>query len=687
MQGKRVNWLAYFSLYNIELEILINAFSVIYKEMRACTLKDLMIPQVFNTLNPSLVRKLVEKGVLKKFRKGGGTLYTITGRGLKAFFSTIQPIHEVIESNPGLRWDEIAYRVREKAFFGGIHRVYTTHSKLVKRILDIMSEAGLVKIVDDKYYPVPVEERIDAAANMVGKITSVAALRRIDDVIRVICTSLSIPEDKIDLILSKIVSKGIIVGDRDPRKALFELLLKLKSLAAENMKNGRVLEAAAYESMGILVIDSLEKLGFDSKELKEYRIKYLFHFYEALGDYFYQSLAFEVSKTMYHRAVIVAQESPSLAREAHRVNAKYLLSLARSLAFKGRYEEALARLAELIGYYRSTGAIRESRIAEALRKEYLAEIEVRKNKPCNAYKSWLEAAAIYDELGGDYKSKAKALRVKALISKAECLMINEKDSEEAIKYLEQASKEAEEILSPHLRNVARSLLHEARASILISQGKLEDASKEYLEAAKYYDLRGYASRYLLNLARSYKFKAYHEIVQGLYERARNDLEEAMNKYMELYKKVYAKYSSTGGVNYYLLKESIKGYYDSLGIKSVVDAYLLIKEAPLPNNYVLTRIKHLLKESMKAWIESGRETEYKVVSNVYSALARIEDVDDILELIHVTGDVAEILDDLGEIEKIESPRTRTLYKVLVDLLSNIKSSLEVITRYIEELGKK
>ncbi len=688
LQGRRVNWLAYFSLYNIELEILINAFATIYNEMRACTIKDLTTPHVFEKLNPSLVDKLVGKGVLKKFRKSGNTYYTLTSRGLKAFFITVSPIVRVINNNEGKTLQEIAGEVSKHVLFGGIHRVYKTHQGLVKRILDILVTVNLLHFRDGLYYPVSEEERAKAVAEMLSRISGVATLRRIEDIVRTIVQSIGIDQSRIDEIIANIVSHGIVIGDRDPRRALLELLLKVRNLAAEKLRNGRVLEAAAYEAAGLEIIRSLERLGVENKELRENKSKFLFHFYEALGDYFYQNLAFDAARTIYHWAVLAAQDTPALARDAHRANAKYLLSHARSLASKGRYEEALARLDELIGYYKSTGALREAHIAEALRKEYMAEIEIKRNKPCHASRSWLEAASIFDNLGGEYKSKAQALRVKSLISRAECIMFNEKKIEEAVKLLEQASRDADEILSPHLKNVAKSMLHEAKASLAVSKGDLLLASKEYAEAARYYDLREYTPRALLNYARSYKFRAYHKITNGMIDEPLSDLGKSVEKYLELIRLLNERLRSGRSVDYYLLKEGIKGYLDSVALISIIQALKLMASSPIPNKYILSMISEKLYTTLSSLVDAGRWTEYGFVLEAYRLVKEFHRSNNVDELVNILGELALILDTLSiKARELESPRARVIMYSLLRLLANMKSSLEVITRYVEELGSK
>ena len=686
VRGKRVDWLVYFSLNNIELEILLNSLEVLVKEIRASTLRDLAKPVVFKSINPSLVEKLVSRGILKKFFKRGKNLYSLTSRGLKAFFVTARPVLSVLRVDEGYSVDEVAEMIKTRVFYGGIHRVHQVHVRLVGRFLDLLSEIGLVRRNDGLYYAVPKDEALDALASFISKASAVTPIRRVEDLVESIVSILGYSPSDAETITMKISTMGINIGEQDPERALFDLMMKARKHAVESIKAGKVLESLAYEALGLETLRTLERLNTDARQLHNYRINFQFYFYETLGDYFYQNLNFEAAKLCYHWAVSVARDSPDMARDAHRANAKFLLSLARSLAQKGRYEDAIARLDELIGYYRSTGLMREAEIAEALRREYMAEIEVRRNKPCNAYKSWISAASKYDELGGEYKSKAQALRVKALISKAECLLISEKNVADAVAILEEASKKAEEILSPHLRNVAKSILHEARASMYVSEGRLLEASREYAEASKYYELRGFIYRSLLNMARSHKFRGFHYVLGGDVSTARECFGNALREYRVLIEKLARQYSRTRSIDYYMVKEGIKGYYDSRALLSLVEAYELVHSSPILNEYIIKTLIDKINESLESWVEAGREREYEILSRVRECTVKLSNNTGIHDLIRVLGEIAELNDDISEgIDANDSPRFKTMVRLVQDLLSAIKGSLEVITRYIEELS--
>ncbi len=687
VHGKRVDWIVYFSLNNIELEILLNNLELIVKELRASTIRDLVRPVVFKSINPSLVEKLVNRGVLKKFYKGGKNLYTVTNRGLKAFFHVVEPIIRIVNEKPGLNAAEIAELIKNRAFYGGIHRVKSTHEKLVERMLELLGLIGLVDNAEGRYYPPSREVVVNGLSSFFGKIMAVTPIRRLEDLLEEVTGMIGLDHDLADEVINRVLSHGLRVEARAPGRALFDLVIKAKKQAQENIKSGKLLESLAYEALGLEVIRSLERIGSIPKSMHEYRQYFQFYFYETLGDYFYQNLDFEAAKLCYHWAVSVARESPNMAREAHRANAKYLLSLARSLAQKNRFEEAIARLDELIGYYKSAGLIREAEIAEALRYEYMAEIEVRRNKPCTAYKSWLAAAHKYDSLGGEYRGKAEALRVKSLISRAECLLVADKNVEEAVKILEEASVKAEEILSPHLRNVARSLLHEARAGLYVSSNKLLEASREYGESAEYYELRGYTLRSLLNRARSMKFRGFHEVLNGNITGSIEFFESAINYYHQLLKNMAKQYDKKKSIDYYLVKEGIKGYYDSKALKSLVSAYNLTQSTPIINDYVINTVIQVIKDSMQFLVEAGRWREYSIAEKTLELLKSISEERRVNGLIRILGEIAEYSDELGnKYNEEESPRFRVTIKLIQELLSSIKTGLEAITRYIEEISR-
>ncbi len=686
IKGRRVNWLDYFSLNNIELEILLNCIGVLIGELRACELKDLIKPHVFKSINPSLVDKLVSRGVLKKFHKHGRELYTLTSRGLKAFISTAKPILDVVRDKPGLSSDKIAEGIKDRVFYGGIHRVHQAHVKLVNRILDILVKTGFIREENGVFYPGDKDSIVNALATMISSLSSIAPIRRIEELIDSIVSSLGLENSVVDELLSRVSAQGIIVGDKDPGRALIDLFFKADKKLKEYIHNGKLFESLAYEALTLEILKALEKISGDNKLTRRYWIEHQFRFYEILGDYFYQNLNFEAAKQFYHLAVSVARNSLDMAKEAHRANAKYLLSLARSLASRGKYHEALARLDELIGYYQSTGLMREALIAEALRHEYMAEIEVRRNKPCNAYKSWLEAASKYDGLGGGYKSKAEALRVKALISRAECLLYSEKKVEEAIKILEEASRMAEDLLSPHLRNVARSLLHEARATILVTENKYDEASREYAESARFYELRGYINRSLLNTARSYKFHGFYEVLNNDVKRSMELFDEARKKYLELLRNITRQYYRGRSLDYYMVKEALKGYHDATSLLRLAEVVQMIRETSILNDYILKTIIERVEEAIGSWVEAGRDREYEILRNILLLIRSIAESESVESLIKTIGEIAELNDKLSDmLSNNISPRQKVFLILCQKMLSMIKSSLETITRYIEELG--
>lgn len=620
-RGSRVDWESYFSLYNIEYEILLNALEKLFSEERACELKDLIQPRVFHKLNPSLVSKLVDRGLLKKIRKGG-EYYTVTTRGIAAFLAVVKHIYEVLDESGESDHVAIAEKVMDKVFLGGIYRVRDVHNKLINRTLKLLSLIGVVELKNDKYVVIDLGKRVEALANFLEKISNLTTIRNVEELVHIACSSLLIPIDYENQVLIHIMSRGTVVGERDPKKALFHLLFKTRNVAYEKLKRGKLVEVAAYEAMGLEIIRIIEKLGLtDEKHIRDLKSKYLFHFYVVMGDYFYNNLLFDLAKTMYHWAVQVAHNNPVLVKEAKRVNAKYLLSLARSHAEKGRFEEAISRLQELVGYYRSTGSMRESLIAKALINEYMAELEIRKHKPCNAYKTLLSAVTIYEELGGEYKSRSEALRIKALISEAECFIANRKDIDKAIEILEKARQEAINILSPHLRNVAESILHELKASRKVIEGKYEEASKEYMESAKYYSLRGNQHRSLLNTARGYKFRGYSQVLDNNFSEAIKNFAEANTNYYKLLKQIIRKYYSSGKIDYYLLKESIKGYYDT---KTLINSLRLVMGGRNTDN-------NLLYEIYESLIEAGRRAEQRIFSTFIKLLSD-EKYDEARELV-------------------------------------------------------
>ncbi|ADI31539.1 tetratricopeptide repeat protein [Staphylothermus hellenicus] len=655
LKGERIDWESYFSLYNIEYEILLNALEKILSQERACRLKDLLRPQVFPKLNPNLVAKLIDRGLLKRVRRGE-EYYTITTRGITAFLSVAKHIYEVIDELRESDYLTIARKVSNRVFLGGIYRVREVHNKLVKRTLDILSLIGVVESKNNKYIVVDYDKRVKALAFFLRKVSALTTIRNIEELVHIACNSLLIPIDYENQVLIHIMSYGAVIGEKDPRRALLDLLFKTRNIAYEKLKRGKLVEAAAYEAMGLEIIRIIEKMGLiDEKNLRDLRSKYIFHFYVIMGEFLYSNLLFDLAKTMYHWAVQVAHENPVLAKEAKRVNAKYLLSLARSLAEKGRYEEAISRLQELVGYYKSTGSIRESLIAKALINEYIAELEIRKHKPCNAYRTLLSAVSIYNELGGEYRSRAEALRVKALISQAECYISSKKDIGKAIEILEKAREKAIDILSPHLRNVVESILHELIASQKVIEEKYSEAAEEYLESARYYSIRGNNYRSLLNQARGYKFKGYSQILENNFSEALEKFIEANTNYYKLLKHTIRKYYKTRKLNYYVLKESIKGYYDT---NALIHSLKII----LDNN---PSIKEEISIIMESLIEAGRMKEQEILATTIDLLNNNE-------YDKAKAFLRQIINDNDA-----SPRT----KMLTHTLSKITDKLQIMRETI------
>ncbi len=686
IRNKSVNWLIYFSLNNIELDILLNTVGIIYREGRVCDYSDLSGMSIFERLNPHLIEKLVSKGILKKFHKAGRTNYSLTTRGLKAFFSVVSPVYRVVAENPGVTRSELPGLVARHVVYGGIHRVMQVHARIVGKIADMLVEMGFLARKGDQLYPVDVETRIRNTVAFINRVSHVVIIRKVDDLVYAATRALQIPVERIEEITSTLLYSGIAVASKDPRKALIELLDSVKSKITTATRTGKLLEVASYEALGALIIDTLNSLGIRDKGLSELRNRYVFYFYQALGDYFYHNLAFDTAKLLYSKAVHIARDYPELAREVQKVNAKQMLSHARSLAQRGRYEEAIARLNELIEYYRSTGLLHEANIAEALKYEYMAEHEVRRGKACLAAKYWEEASGKYAQLGGEYSGKARAFHVKAMISRAECLLITEKKYDEAIKLLEEAAREASNILSPHLRNVAMSFLHESRAAKLVMEGRLLDASKEYMEAARYYALRNFTPRAILSSARSHKFRAYHTIVvEEKPFAAKQDIVRARDEYRRLLRTLLARLEQRRPVDDYLLREGIKGFADCNAIQSLIEALRFIEDSVIPAPHTLGLVLEKLRDAAWMLVEAGRREDLELVVEVYRLIENVKSTMDLRNLEKIIGEIAEAADRIYD--DAARPETRPRYKAVAVistiLLAKLKNGLETITRYIEE----
>ncbi|RLG90032.1 MAG: hypothetical protein DRO16_03000, partial [Thermoprotei archaeon] len=136
----------------------------------------------------------------------------------------------------------------------------------------------------------------------------------------------------------------------------------------------------------------------------------------------------------------------------------------------------------------------------------------------------------------------------------------------------------------------------------VIEGKYLEGSKEYMISSKYYSYRGRNYRALLNLARAYKFEAYHHIDSNDLINAYNSLEKARDHYYKLLKKIINKYYLKKKIDYYLLKESIKGYLD---VEAMIKLTHEIIEEKKISEETIYQVKELL-------IEGGRINEYKIL---------------------------------------------------------------------------
>ncbi|WFO75165.1 hypothetical protein J4526_08840 [Desulfurococcaceae archaeon MEX13E-LK6-19] len=684
VKEKEVNWIAYFSLNNIELDVMLNTMFINFSEKRACTFKDYISRTIFDKLNPNLVYKLVNKGVLKSFQKNDEVFFILTTRGVKAFFAVAHPVYDVIEKNPGLEAKEISAKVALKTLYGGVHKVYSVHEKLVEKIILLLLLMGFIQETDGMYKPKPIDYRIKAIVNVIKRLSATIFIRRPDDLVLCIVKSLNIPVDRTGEILNRLALSGIVSSEREPAKALADLLSGLEARADASLKEGRLLEAAAYEALAMIVADILSKLDTDYEELLILKNKYKYNAYERLGDYFYHNLLFEVAQTLYNRAVNIARSHPELAKEAYRSHAKYILSKARNLAHHRKYNEAISELQRLIEYYASSGSFREAEIARALSKELQAELEIMHGKSCIAKDLYYEASQIYRMLGSEYENKAKAMYCKALISSGECKLLVEKDLENALKIFEEAIKIADEILSPHLKNAALSWYYEVHARISVNEGKLEEAAKDFEEAAKYYQARGVQHRALLSLARAMKFYGFHNIFAKEFDKAHEYMYNAENYYSMLLKKLLSRLKS-GKKDSYMFGEAVKGICDTIAIKKIIEALKILNETPLINNETLTNVINKLHDAAHYLVESSRD-EYKTVLQITDTLSKITNdpnpriretfsslIDKAIEELETSNDNKDTLE----------PRKNSIRLLLTLMLTRIKYSLSTFNRGYEE----
>ncbi len=683
--NKGVNWIAYFSLNNIELDILLNAVDTVFKEERACRLKDFVLKNIFEKLNPHLVEKLTHKGVLKSFKRGNEVLYTVTTRGIKAFFEVSSPVYRVVAKNPSIDGREVARRISHHILFGGVHRVYSMHEKLVEKILGLLVSMGYLVVSDSGYRVAGLEQRIKASIEVLNRLSSISFIRRIGEVAHSIAKSMDIPVERVDDIINGVMYAGVVISERDPRKAVVDLLTSLKTRIEMSIRDGRLLEAAAYSSLALNLIDNMIRTG-ESKNLASLRNRYRFMVHETLGDYFYHNLCFEAAQMFYNRAVGIAREYPEFAREAQRANAKYILSRARSLASKKRYNDAISELDRLIEYYRSTGLMRESEIAMALKREYQGEIEVLRSKSCIAYQLFEEAAVIYNRLGSKYRGKAKATQCKALISRGECELLVNKNPLEAMKILDEAAKLASQILSPHLKNAALSLYYEARARVYVEKGDLLEAAQDFSQAAKYYETRGLVKRSVLSLARASKFYGFHSIASGSFSEAYKYMNESMKHYHRLLKIIGNDLGNGRRTSYYVLGEALKGLLDTLAMKKLINALNIVEENVMITPRTVDLVLSEAYDAAHYLNESAREIEYTTTLKLIELLKRIKEKTGLRGLEETLGDIAEYIDKL-HLEYIgdwREPRKEAITRTIVAVLTRIKSGLETITHYLEEI---
>jgi len=683
---KKVNWLSYFSLNNIELDILLNTIDIVFNEGRVCRISDYVEKTVFEKLNPNLVEKLRSKGILKSFVKHGETFYTVTTRGLKAFFEVISPVNKIITKYPGLDSKTLAHRVSKYIIYGGVHKVYSIHERIVVKILKIMSNAGFIVEKESKYYPAELNDRVKASIKFIEKISSHSFLRNIGDIAQSITKSLRLPREKANDIISGALYSSLLVSEKDPRKTIIDLLPSLRARIDHSIKEGKLLEASAYSSLTIHLMESLSKDLGSIKNLETTYNLMQIKLYELLGDYFYHNLSFDTAMIFYGKAVTYANDKPEFIKNIHRIKAKYMLSRARSLAARKRFEDAISELDRLIEYYKSVGLMREADIALALRREYQGEVEVLRGKSCIAHGLFEEAAAIYNRLGSRFNGKALAAHCKALISRGECELLINKNPEAAISILDEAAKLADQILSPHLRNAALSLYYEAHARINVEKGDLLGASKDFREAAKYYSSRGLIKRSLLSSARAHKFMGFHYVFNDEYLRAYTNFVESYNMYANLLNRLYKHLILKSRTNFYLLGEALKGVLDTKALIELIDALKIIEESIILAPAIIDKLIDKAMNTGHYLVEANREIEYKLVSDLINILRTLRERSGVKDLEHK---IILIDQDLKAIQETyigsgKEPRKESIARILIAILTRMKYSLETITHYLEEI---
>lgn len=683
---KKVNWLSYFSLNNIELDILLNTIDIVLNEGRVCKISDYVEKTVFEKLNPNLVEKLRSKGILKSFTKHGETFYTVTTRGLKAFFEVISPVNRIITKYPGLDSKTLAHRVSKYIIYGGVHKVYSIHERIVDKILKIMSNAGFIVEKESRYYPAELNDRVKASIKFIEKISSHSFLRNIGDIAQSITRSLRLPREKVNDIISGALYSSLLVSEKDPRKTIIDLLPSLKTRIDHSIKEGKLLEASAYSSLTLHLMKALSKDLGSIKNLENTYNLMQIKLYELLGDYFYHNLSFDTAMIFYGKAAAFASDKPEFVKNIHRIKAKYMLSKARSLATRKRFEDAISELDGLIEYYKSIGLMREADIALALRREYQGEVEVLRGKSCIAHGLFEEAAAIYNRLGSRYNGKALAAHCKALISRGECELLVNKNHEAAISILDEAAKLADQILSPHLRNAALSLYYEAHARISVEKGDLLGASNDFREAAKYYSSRGLIKRSLLSSARAHKFMGFHHVFNDEYNRAYNNFVESYHIYTSLLNRLYRHLTLKPRINFYLLGEALKGVLDTKAFIELIDALKIIEESIILAPSIIDKLIDKAMNTGHYLIEASREIEYKLVSDLISTLYTLKERSGVKDLEHKIILIEQELKTIQEvyIGSGKEPRKESIARILVAILTRIKYGLETITHYLEEI---
>ncbi len=683
---RKVNWVSYFSVNNIELDILLNTVDIAVRNRRACSIKDYSERTVFEKLNPSLVEKLRSKGVLKSFVKRGEPYYTLTTRGIKAFIEVSSPVFMAVYRNPGLDYREVARIVGKHALYGGVHKVYAIHEKLVKRILGVLSYTGFLERRENRFYPSDDGRRVQAAIGFLSKIASISFIRNMSNVVQFLMRAYRIPLNRMQEISEGILYKCAFTSEREPDKAIFELLVSIKARVDEYTRHGRLLDAVAYACLSLHLVDTVVRSGREDENIKGLRERLEVDVYKLLGDYFYNNLSFDTAIMFYRKAIEHAEEKRELGEALQKIKAKYMLSRARSLASHRKYNEAIAELDRLIEYYRSTGMIREAEIAQALKKEYLGEIEVLRGKSCIAHGLFEEAAAIYNRLGPRYSSKSLAAHCKALISRGECELLVNKNPVEALKTLREASDIASKILSPHLRNAALSLYYEAKARIDVDNGDLVVASSDFNEAAKYYSARGLIKRALLSRARSLKFRGFHNILHDNFRKALDNFESSCKSYLDLLKMIDKQLYSRGRTNPYLLGEALKGVLDTKAIIELINGLIEIENTIIVSPATIEKLIAVIDSANHYLSEADRTKEYILLQKLKDLLRELKEKPGIRSLENKIIMINNMIDDIQKnyIDSGREPRKESIAKTVLAILTRIKYGLEAITRYIEEV---